>query len=326
MPFYVSVFFYLFYVEPNMSGDLGYLGKIPFGKKYNEKIEQNYLKELNVQTYKPEDTNKHEIITVGDSFTPTSANSYANYLAHYTHKTVVNLPPQKNINPEQTAVYLLKNGFFSDNQTKVLIVESVERYFLYGLIYLDFEASMETENVLNIAKPNKKEEKKKPEKKNYLYELSSWYRLALGYENPVYKANLSNSFFSIRENKLYFYKDDFLSSTISDYEIELAKNNLKKFDSLFRANNIQLIYMVASDKYDLYQDYIVNNSYQAINTMEKFQEFEKEFYFFNTQTVLKPMLKNKVKDVYLANDSHWSYIATEAVAKELYQRIEDSLE
>jgi hypothetical protein len=320
LPFYLSFIVYLFYIEPNLSGDLGHLGKIPFGKEYNKNIEENYLEKLKVSTYTQEDNNTHEIMAIGDSFTPTSKNSYLNYLAHNIDKQIVNLPRKGDIGPEQTAVFLLKNGFFATNQTEVLILESVERYFLFGLIYIDFEKDMEVDDVLNL-KPSSKSQLQKKSKKNYLNELSSWYRLSLGCDNPVYKANLSDSLFSIKNKKLYFYKDDFLSLNIPDEEIDFAKNNLRKLDSMFRTNGIDLIYVVASDKYDLYQDYIINNSYPKINVMEKFQGFEKEPFFFNTQTVLKPLLKDKTKDVYLANDSHWSYIATRAVGEELSKRI-----
>jgi len=320
-PFYLSFFIYLFYVEPNLSGDLGHLGKIPFGKAYSEKMEQNYLKEKKVLDYKQEDTATRRLMTIGDSFTPTSANSYANYLAHYLNEPIINLP--KKGSPPQTALYLLKNGYFHDKKTRVVIVESIERYFMHNIIHLDFDDSMSVEDFFDLnVKPSDKSTKAKTPKKNYLKELSSWYRLSLGYDNPVFKANLSDSFFSIKSNKLYFYKEDVLLPTaISDSDIEIAKNNLRKLDSLFRLNNIHLIYMVASDKYDLYQEYIVNNPYPTVNLLEKFKEFEKESYFLNTQTILKPMLKNRTKDVYSVNDTHWSYIATEEVAKELYRKV-----
>ena len=320
-PFYLSFFIYLFYVEPNLSGDLGNLGKIPFGKAYNEKMKKNHLEEIKIVEYKLGNTTKRRIMTIGDSFTPTSANSYVNYLAHYLNEPIVNLPRKGS--SEQTALYLLNNGFFHQNGTQVVVVETVERHFVNNLIHLKFEELLTFEDVLDLNKKPMNEDKDlKAPKKNYLKELSSWYRLSFGYDNPVFKANLSDSLFSIRSNKLYFYKEDvLLPITISDCDIDIAKRNLRKLDSLFRLNNIHLIYMVASDKYDLYQEYIVDNPYPTVSTLEKFKEFEKESYFLNTQTILKPMLKDGIKDVYSVNDTHWSYIATEKVAKKLYRKI-----
>ena len=55
--------------------------------------------------------------------------------------------------------------------------------------------------------------------------------------------------------------------------------------------------------------------------MDQFNELEKTNFFVNSNNTFKPMVKNGIKDVYMMNDSHWSYKGSEAVAKELHKRI-----
>ena len=80
--------------------------------------------------------------------------------------------------------------------------------------------------------------------------------------------------------------------------------------------------MVATDKYDLYQNHIVDNPFPRKTVMEDIAKTLGESRdLLLTKGILLPMLDGGESDVYLFNDSHWSYKATEAVANELLERI-----
>jgi hypothetical protein len=49
---------------------------------------------------------------------------------------------------------------------------------------------------------------------------------------------------------------------------------------------------------------------------------KKEYIFIDTKKILSPLLKQGVKDLYYSDDTHWSYKASEAIAKDkTFQRI-----
>jgi len=80
--------------------------------------------------------------------------------------------------------------------------------------------------------------------------------------------------------------------------------------------NIKLYFMVCSDKYDLYYDYIQDNKHIKNNFFDLFRPLKKDYYFVDTKKILLPLLKDGVKDVYWIDDTHWSKKASEAVCSD----------
>ncbi|MEG1555791.1 MAG: hypothetical protein RR356_03610 [Bacteroidales bacterium] len=320
LPFFATLLLYLIYVAPNLSGDLGVLGKIPFGKQYDQKMATHYLKELWVSNYKQNSNHQFKIITIGDSFSMQWQKGYQNYLAHLTGDSILQFQYRDCFSPEQAALLLLKSGFFQQEKTQFVIIESVEREFVKRLQKIDFNLQSDFQDILD---DETIEEVPISKKRNYLEEYSSWVRLLLDYENPVKKAKLNQSFFSIHPQDLYFYIDDLNTAELTKNEIEAAKQNLLKLHQLFESYHINMIYMVASDKYDLYRPYIVRNSFPSKEIMQSFEAFDSTCYYLNTQNILRPLLQQGIHDVYFANDSHWSYIASEKVAEKLYEMMQN---
>lgn len=61
--------YYTWVVRPELSGDMGSIGKIPFGHAYDERIEQPYQEmELRVKTIHISADIPDTVITIGDSF------------------------------------------------------------------------------------------------------------------------------------------------------------------------------------------------------------------------------------------------------------------
>ena len=86
---------------------------------------------------------------------------------------------------------------------------------------------------------------------------------------------------------------------------------------------IKLIFMLPVDKYDLYQDYIVDNPYaypKRIN--EDVREILGDIpEVLLSKYYLQPLIDKGEKDIFLFDNSHWSYKASEVVGKELSRRI-----
>jgi hypothetical protein len=90
-----------------------------------------------------------------------------------------------------------------------------------------------------------------------------------------------------------------------------------------RARGVNLVIVVACDKYDLYQDYIIDNPYptKSLNeAIERWMAPELE-HFVITKRVLHPLVQQGVKDVYLFNDTHWSPSSSQLIAGEVIKKL-----
>lgn len=74
--------------------------------------------------------------------------------------------------------------------------------------------------------------------------------------------------------------------------------------------------MATTDKYDLYYDFIVDNPYPKNYLFDLLRETPKEYYFVDTKTILLEALKRGEKDIYYADDTHWSYRASEIISQD----------
>jgi hypothetical protein len=147
---------------------------------------------------------------------------------------------------------------------------------------------------------------------------------SIGYEfkpclKSVCKMNLDKSLFSVKaDNEILFYKQtlkDLPSNTPAN--IKKANDNLNKLAILLKKKGIRLFFMPAVSKYDLYYDYIKNNTYSKDNLFNILEPLKKEYNVINTKAILSPLLKNGEKDIFYADDTHWSYKAS----KEIFTKV-----
>ena len=143
--------------------------------------------------------------------------------------------------------------------------------------------------------------------------------------SPVYVVDLKRDLFDSPEpRKLYFYCADILNGMTID---EAVRPKVKEvFDLLTRMaqeRGFKLMLMLPVDKYDLYQDYIVDNPYaypKRIN--EDVRDILGDIpEVLLSKYYLKPFIDKGEKDIFLFDNSHWSYKASKIVGVELSKRI-----
>ena len=317
LPLYLLTFYYHFFIEPNVGHELGGVAQVPFGHEYTKMLENNYLSKLNVDQFYIKDSNKtYEVASIGDSFSQQGVYGYQNYLATSRGDRILNFSANNIMTPSvQMALNLLNEGYFNKLKIKVVIVESVERYFISRLRDLDFQSKVSVDSLLLSYR---KEVNKMPIP---LFEKTcAWIRLSFGYHNIIKHATLNDKYFNHPKfgNKLYFIDEDLTFQSITSSDIYRAKKNLKHLHNLFESHGIKFIYLVAADKYDIYQPFILNNLYPRNPLLDYFDSIP---YVLNSKKILFPLIKNGVKDIYMVNDSHWSYKASKVIANELKRRI-----
>lgn len=317
------------YIRPQATGDLGRLAFVMVGEDYGQRIEQNEMKEkLFSNVRETEDLrNIHvNVLTIGDSFSQQEHAGYQNYMPQ-EGLTVANTRRGLYDNPIQYAWNILEAGIIDSTNIDVMVVEVGERDL--SLRINNF--SIDKVEVGEPYSPDDGEEEN-------VYDIRQWsllrtrdflmYRYAG--RNPVYDVELNRDFFDSREpRRLYFYCADVLNGMTIEASIRpKIKEVFDLLTSKAHERGFDLILMVPVDKYDLYQDYIVNNPYdhpKRIN--EEVRElFGDRLEVMLCKYTLLPLLENGEKDVFLFDNSHWSYKGSQAVGIELSRRVKMLME
>ena len=88
----------------------------------------------------------------------------------------------------------------------------------------------------------------------------------------------------------------------------LLISNLQKLYDKFQVKGLRLIYVIVPDKYDVYEDYIVNNQFGKKFIKDYIFQIQKNYnWVIFPLDELKGALRNNVEDLYYAHDTHWSY-------------------
>ena len=308
------------YISPRADSDLGSLALIPFGVEYSQSLIKYGMKDtLFIKVnHTDELRNIHvNVLTVGDSFSQQGNMGYQNYMPG-EGLAVANCRRSLYENPIQYACNILDWGVVDSTNIDVLVLEVVERDF--ALRINDFK-----ESKVEVPEP---ESAPAGEKRNAnewsLLRARDFILYRFADRSPVNVVNLNRDFFSSREpNKLYFYDGD-IKNCLSIDEAVFPKVN-EGFGLLTRKaheRGIQLMLMVAVDKYDLFQDYIMDNPYPPKRVNEDIREIFGDIpEVMLCKYCLQPLLEKGEKDVFLFDNTHWSYKGSEAVGKELCRRV-----
>lgn len=318
------VLYVTLYISPRAdTGDLGNLALIPFWKEYGQMIREHEIKDtLFIKVNKTEDLRDIHVnvLTVGDSFSQQEHAGYQNYMPG-EGLTVANCKRSLYDNPIQYAYNIMDWGVVDSTNIDAMVVEVGER---------DFAIRIDNFGVDKVEVPEPEKpatgngEEHNPNKWSLLRARDFvMYRFAG--RSPVYVVDLKQDFFGSPEpRKLYFYCADILNGMT--IEASLRPKVKEVFDLLTakaQERGFKLILMLPVDKYDLYQDYIVDNPYdhpKRIN--EDVQELLGDIpEVMLSKYYLKPLIDKGEKDIFLFDNSHWSYKASEVVGKELSRRV-----
>lgn len=316
--------YYHLYVRPELTGDLGQLGKIRFGTEYNTRITRPLLPDLQVHPLAA-GTPVGRIVTIGDSFSQQEQHGYQNFLAHRSGEPVTNLRLQEWAIPEQAAADLLATGFFDTlPQVRWVIVESVERGAADR--FLDLQLDSPTRQ-----SPLVQEDSETPAAprgarlSRTVRQSKDWMLYSCGLaRNPVHNAPLARPLFTLpgRESTLYFYWEDLNRLAVSDDELHLMRESLRMLHDRFYARGIGLLYLIAPDKYELYQPFIVGNPYPAQRSGDQLRRLDSLAFFIWPLPQLRAQLESGEQDLYWANDTHWSQKGAGIVADLLYEKMQ----
>ncbi len=249
---------------------------------------------------------------------------WQDYVCSTRHVGVVNVQMYPHRTPLETIVVLANSGYLEKLGVKSVVIESGERVCVawYGT-EVDFAA---TDTLANVESYYQKARYQNPlpvvkfintgNLKLPLYALL--YRLSdNAFLSQTYVRRLSRPMFSVpRADRLLFFYEDLLYLPLATPEkVRLVNANFDRLADLLAARGIKLTFLSPADKYDLYRDLIVDNPYPAPRWFELMDPLPRRFAFVDTRAIMKPLIEAGVKDVYFADDTHWSWKATEVVTR-----------
>lgn len=329
------------YLDPNYKfiGDLGrtsYMSDMLFERNVNEtNLDKHHIKftDFNGQ--------KVDLLTIGDSFSNGMGfglnRYYQDYIATLYNIDILNICQLDMTNNAIETISLLANSNYLEHiGVKYVLIEAVQRSVLENLSRDDMDFSKKLNvDFTHLIQNTKDIYTLKALHENKITIINNLNLNALkynlrylinGYGNisSFYREKLSKDLFTTKANKeIIFYHDDIkkLSYETED-NIKMLNNNLNKLAQKLAEKNIKLIFMPVVDKYSLYREYIVSHTYPESKFFEYLRTLDKEYMVIDTKKILLKELDNEVKDVFYSDDTHWSYKASEVIAKdELFKRL-----
>jgi hypothetical protein len=332
--FHVTVWnMYTKYIFPN-TYHVGDLGRLSYSlDSLSPKIDKVTLKKQHIN-FNQWNGEKLDILTLGDSFSQGGAGGlnpfYQDYIATYSNQTVMNIQIlEKNANYLEM-VYLLENsGLLDKIKPKVIIIESTERSVLekFAIENIDTNITIELKLLQQLLHNIEGSDKTLDNQVSFINNINInalKYNFLYHYDDNAYTSNcyiikLNNSMFTSKNPyNLLFYKDTIkYNESITSEKIQKVNENLNRLSLELKKKGIKLYFMPAVDKLNLYSKYIIDNKYGQSTFFEQLRPMKKEYELIDTKAILEKEIDRGVKDVFYSDDTHWSYKASDAIAKSL---------
>ena len=317
-------------VTDDNSGDLMRLGLIDSPPEYNDSISHTLLPEVYYTGLDDDSVLRRDtcdVLVIGDSFSHGGGmgkqGDYVNCLAHDSGRKVVVFTPSDPTlsSPMQVAYDVLNLGCIDSTHVKNLVVEEVERYLVdRHCTFVTTHTSIPRPAPEADAAASQQQQEVSP-----LLRVKDFVFYHLFGANPIYSARLSRPAFGGAEpDRLYFYNEDVtLGFDVTPEQQRRVVDCYDKVIALAREKGVNLVLLVASDKYDMFQQYIIDNPYpvKTLNEdIERWMAPELDRFIF-AKRVLLPRVQQGKRDVYLFNDTHWSPASSGIIAGEVIKKL-----
>jgi len=299
-------------------GDLARMGYVNTSKHNRKSIDDLPRRHVELANYAG---GKVDIVTIGDSFSNGGAGGknryYQDYIATLNGMEVLNIPPYKDIDPLSTISIMLNSGVLDSMHPSYVIVSMHEWGYMPALASpVDFSTSLDRESIKRL----------RPMDYNAPHPVVNFinngnvkfllnkllYRFSdHTFVSRVYKRKLSQPLFSTPDDSsLLFLR---MKITSDDQALLALNDNLNRLAGRLSKNGITLVFMPCVDKFTLYSEFLINNPYPVSTFFEDISKLQKHYQFINTKNILMGQLKKGEKDIFYADDTHWSWKASEAI-------------
>lgn len=271
-----------------------------------------------------------DVLTIGDSFSNGGGSGknafYQDYIASINDYNVLNIRALHAAGGDvpNTLLALYNSGILDSIKPKKIILSIGSRAFIRRIGKdLDWEQNASTSKIWAEIKEMKPRDLAAHQLKDVSIVNTANFKLpfySIGYTfvpclKSVCKFPLKEALFSVKaDTEILIYKQtlkDLYMNTADN--IAKANTNLNRIAGLLKKKGIELYFMPAVSKYDLYYDYIEGNPYAKDALFELYEPLDKAYQMINTKSILLPLLQKGEKDVFYADDTHWSSKASKEI-------------
>lgn len=129
------------------------------------------------------------------------------------------------------------------------------------------------------------------------------------------------AFSSREQSRLLVYRDDLHKARWTPAMWETIRCNLVAMQNRVQANGATyFIAMVAPDKLTAYSEWLVNRDLSALSHLDRLAA-DPALHVPRLDLALRRVIRDRVTDVYLNNDTHWGSAGAERVATELVHHL-----
>lgn len=311
-------------------GDLARMSYALGSKQKRKMVSDLPLRHITLKEY---DGRKVDVLTIGDSFSMGGGEGrnsfYQDYIATINNCSVLNVYPYPTNDkvagfaPISTLAVLMNSGYLDSIKPRYILIESVVRYCLPRFARrLDLSAADSPERIHRYYAETTYRLDYLPKVgfindanfKFFYYNLM--YRYSdNAYRSKIYRRKLSKSLFSARNDDelLIFFEELDTLPYINNQMVSAVNDTFNRLAEILEKKGIKLYFMPIVDKYDLYREFIVDNPYQENRFFDELRKLPKRYTLIDTKEILLPLVRAGEKDVFFADDSHWTWKASKKV-------------
>jgi len=315
-------------VEPPLyAGDLIRLSYQTDFIKLKETVNTLPKKHLEASEYSGQ---KIDVLTIGDSFSNGGGGGlnayYQDHIASINDFNVLNIKrlPFAGKGIAKTFFALYSSGAIDQIKPRVVLLSMGSRDLVSRFATeLDWDYKPRTQEILKALLAMKPMELSAYQLKNIPVVNSANFKLpyyTLGYKfipcmKMVCRFPLKESLFTVKAKKeILVYKKSLQNVYLSTPEnIAKVNANLNRIAEMLKEKGIKFYFMPAVSKYDLYSEFIASNPYHNDQLFELLSPLKKEYTLINTKEILLPSLREGEKDLFYADDTHWSAKASNRI-------------
>ncbi|MRR33351.1 hypothetical protein EG829_01460 [bacterium] len=284
-------------------------------------------------TMKEYDGRKVDVLTIGDSFSMGGGEGlnshYQDYIATINNCSVLNVYPYPTDDkvagfaPISTLAVLMNSGYLDKIKPRYILIESVVRYCIHRYAKkLDLNATDTPERIRRYYAETTYKLDYLPKigfindgNFKFLYFNMLYLFSDSATKGRVYRRELSRSLFNVRNDKelIFFYEDLMMLPYMNSRMVGGVNDTFNQLADVLDKKGIKLYFMPIVDKYDLYQEDIVDNPYQENRFFDELRKLPKRYTLIDTKAILQPLVRAGEKDVFFADDSHWTWKASKQV-------------
>lgn len=311
-----------------VGGDLARMGYV-HGVKHFRK----HFYDLPIRHVEQEDFSggQVDLITIGDSFSNGGGGGrnryYQDYIASINNISVMNIRPFAELDFLTIAAVYANNGYFDKIKPRALIISSSEKLCVERFSgTVNFERNVPLTDLTALKRlnygPNNADITSEMNDKQLVFINEGNFKFPLytlyyyfsdnAFFSKTYKVPLKAPLFSVKDSStLLFYRDDIRNiSRATQNALVKTNDNLNRLADKLASKGIKLYFMPCVDKYNLYSEFIVNNQYPQSSYFELLRPLPKRYTLIDTKAILQSEVKNGVKDIFYADDTHWSWKAS----------------